>query len=317
MSEKVHRIEIPTPFPVGNVNVYLIEGSPLTLIDTGPKTAHSSEALKRALAKFDYSTGDIERIILTHGHLDHFGQAGEVKRASGAEICVHEWDEQVICDLGTAMKKWKETNENFVMKTGLPRKIYEKIMQYQDLVMWVGEPVEIDRTLRDGDTISSDFELKVIHTPGHSPGHICLYAPSQKILFSGDHILRDITPNPFVASSGRGLGLRNYLDSVRKIEKLDAEITLTGHGAPVEDLGAVIRSLYSHHEARKKNIMEVLDGGGEKTPYDISCAIFKNLPLSEVLLGLAEVMSHLEVLVEDGKVDSREKGRLVYYNKIS
>lgn len=317
MSEKVHRIEIPTPFPIGNVNVYLIEDSPLTLIDTGPRTAHSSEALKKALAKFGHSINDVERIILTHGHLDHFGQAGEVKRASGAEIFVHEWDEQMIRNLDAAMKNWKDTNENFVMRTGLPRKIYEKIMRYQDLVMWVGEPAEIDRTLRDGDTIASDFELKVIHTPGHSPGHICLHAPSHGTLFSGDHILRDITPNPFVASSGRGLGLRNYLDSVRKLEKLDVKITLTGHGAPVEDLGAVIRNLYSHHETRKKNIMEVLDSKDVKTPYDISCAIFNNLPLSEVLLGLAEVVSHLEVLVEDGKVESSEKDGLFYYRKIS
>jgi glyoxylase-like metal-dependent hydrolase (beta-lactamase superfamily II) len=202
-----------------------------------------------------------------------------------------------------------------ILEAGVPRQFIDKMKGYYGIIRRICEPVKIDRTLKDGDALNiGNVKLKVIHCPGHSQGSICLYEDERRLLFTGDHILKEITPNPFASGLHQKASLKVYLNSLSKVENLDVTVDLPGHGEIIHDHASVIRDLYKHHETRKMIILEALNDG-PKTPYEVCRAVFGNLPMSEALLGLAEAGGHLEELLADNMVELFKKGDLIYFRK--
>ena len=280
----VHKIEVPTPFPIGNTNAYLIKGDPLTLIDVGPKTEAAKLALAGALRGLGHSLEEIERIILTHAHLDHWGLAGEIRRISNAEVYLHSADREFLEDYWRAFEVWVDRSVSLYTKGGFTPKIVAMMTGYEtkDFMRSVGEPVATS-PLEEGDgleirTPGRSFELEVIHCPGHAASEICLYERGERCLFSGDHLLAEITPNPFVSELGEGLGLRNYLNSLKKIENLDVGLVLPGHGPHILDFRGRIDEIYAHHGERKRAVLGALRGGREMSAAEVSKMIFGDLP---------------------------------------
>lgn len=308
---QVHRIELPTPFPVGPVNAYLLEGDPLTLVDAGPKTPEAQAALLDGIARAGHRVEDVRRLILTHGHSDHFGNAMWVRERSGAELFAHPADRPKF-----AGERWvvDHLRAHFRL-AGLPDSFLEIVTERLRALRHLFDPVPEFQPLQDGDSVALDGEqLRVLHCPGHSLGHICLFHQSG-VLIAGDLLLEEISPNPLVefTKDGRRIPtLPQYLHSLRRVLVLNCERAYPGHGSAMTNPNARIRELVSHHEERKEAIHGHL-GRQPKTLLALTREIYQNLDEINLMLALSEVVGHLDLLLEDNRASATRRGSTMVY----
>ncbi len=311
---QLHRIELPTPFPVGPVNAYLLGGDPLTLVDAGPKTPEARSALEASLAAAGYRVEQIRRIILTHAHTDHFGMAEALRQASGAEVFAHDGDRAKL-----AGKRWVATQlKRFFVQAGLPPPFLKAFAEAARAYRQYFDPLGSFSRVQDGDMVAINGSgFRVLHCPGHSLGHICLYH-EDGILVAGDLLLSEVSPNPVVEFTPRGQRiptLPQYLQSLRRILLLNCDLAYPGHGNPIATPNARIRELIAHHETRKEEIRGRL-GHKPKTLLAICQEIYQNLDHFNTMLALSEVIGHLDLLADEQRVKiSRSGPRLLYRTK--
>ena len=317
MRDRIHRLIIPTPFTIGSINSYLIESDPLTLIDIGPATENALKSLEEQLNELGYSIRDIGRIILTHAHPDHAGLAGEIQRDNRhIEICGYK-EELLFFKGNFYYGDWgREVMLKAFLEWGVPEDIFEKMERHFIYVGSYSRDVDINHVMEDGEIIKlKDFSLKIIHTPGHSIGNICIYEENSRLLFSGDHLLKHISPVPLLDFKKGGKSLINFLGSLRRIKELDVDLVFPGHGEPIRDCKEYIDSLFIHHEKRKLKIYRII-GEGAKTPYEICRRLFGELDMGMVFLGISEVIGHLEILEAEGRVGRYKSDGLLYFKRV-
>lgn len=311
--DDVKRIPLPTPFPIGPVNVYLVTGSEPTLVDIGPKVQGVYEALIDELAVHGYTPKDIKRLVITHTHTDHCGLARRFVEETGAEVCTHGSNVPLLHDY---MGEWQRRSAyylEFYASAGGSPEAMRGVEQRYRLVLQFGEGVGVDVALQDGDWLRmGDREWRVLHTPGHSGGAICLYEPSSRRLIAGDHLLKEITSNPVLEAPSvdggeRRRSLVEYLESLTKIEALDVDITYPGHGELIYDHRGLIRERREFHRAREEQVYAAIQRG-RQTVYDIAAELFPGLPAIEMPLALFEVIGHLDLLEAEGRVYSVVEG---------
>ena len=310
---QAHRIELPTPFPVGPVNAYLLAGEPLTLVDAGPKTEAAQAALEAGVQTAGHRIEEIRRMVLTHGHTDHFGNAGWVAARSGAEIFAHPADRPKF-----AGDRWvTERLRQHFLAAGLPESFLATFTDRMRGMRSLFDPIPEYRPLNDGDGLDLDrSRLRVLHCPGHSLGHICLYH-DDGILIAGDLLLEEISPNPIVEFDERGNRiptLPQYLHSLRRVLLLNCDLALPGHGTPIANPSARIRELISHHEQRKEAIRGHLDRTG-KTLAQISRELYQNLDEINLMLALSEVVGHLDLLVNEKRAAVSRRGKVFLFRE--
>lgn len=308
---RVHRLELPTPFPVGPVNAYLLEGDPLTLVDCGPKTPEAQAALLDGLARAGRRIDEIRRLILTHGHADHFGNAAWILEQSGAEVLAHPADRPKF-----AGERWVADHlRRHFRLAGLPDSFLEVFTARMRALRYLFDSIAEFTELQDGATVTLDGEgLRVLHCPGHSQGHICLFHQGGALV-AGDLLLGEISPNPIVEFAPDGTRiptLPQYLHSLRRVLLLNCEIVHPGHGTAITNPGARIRELISHHEERKEWIHRHL-GARPKTLVALTRELFPNLDEVNLMLALSEVVGHLDLLVEERRAAAVRRGATIQY----
>lgn len=313
--DKIYKIALPIPFPMKTTNVFLIDEPPRTLVDTGIKTDASFEALQKALGHLGFSISSIERILITHGHIDHYGQARRISSLSGAPIYIHPKEygkiRSIIHSFGSL--------RSILLRNGVPETLVHQAIRFIGSAQRMADSLDEAFFLEEGDSIPfASMTWKTIHCPGHSSGLVCFHWPERKTLFTGDHLLKEITPNPVLnvpdgRSPLRHTGLKEYLCSLRKIEDLEVHLLLPGHGEEVYDSRGLIRKILVHHQRRTERVLFILSRG-EKTPYDIAMDLFPGVPPFEIFLGVSEAVGHLEILREEGRVRVREKDKMDYYS---
>ena len=318
----IKKITIPFDLPngPGPINVYLFCGSSLSLIDTGIKGNSTLRYINKGLEGTGFKIEDLDRIYITHGHIDHYGMARRLAEISGAKIFVHSHDKDKVQvpfevlferDLPLVMTYFKEAGVHADSLEGY----YQSI---EDLYSTFAEPIEAEvETLSDGEIVDcGDRKLKVIHLPGHTSGTIGFY-DDEGLLFAGDHLLAEITPNPLLDLSAKARNgyksLKSYLSSLTVTKKFDISLVLPGHGKNIDDPPTLISQFFRHHEERKKEILTLLSEN-EKTKWELSCLLFGELQTREIYLGLSEVEGHLELLEEERKVVKRKKEGILYYS---
>lgn len=316
----IHQISVPTPFSVGDVNCYLVDAGPVTVIDPGPKTEDAYRALVAGLQSEGYQPEDVDRILVTHPHTDHFGLASRLKRASGATVMAHAHAAAELADPLEKFRREKEFFVPFLISVGVPEGSARVATQLpKPYVEYFEESVTVDRELRDGDTIEAGLDLSVVHTPGHAIGCVCFHAPARGVLFSGDHVLQEITPNPVLTVKrtelARTRNLPTYLQSLERILDIDAEIGYGGHRERIPALHERVRETINHHENRRDYIERLL-GEDSRTVYEITREMFPELPITEMFLGISEVIGHLDLLEDDARVEHFERDGIVYYETI-
>jgi len=313
--DKIYKIELPIPFPLKTINVYFIDDSPRTLVDAGIKTEVSFETLKKGLETIGVGLNSIERILITHGHIDHYGQAKRLSSLSGAPIYIHSKEygriRSFIHSLGFI--------KSILLRNGAPETLVNEAIHYMESAQIMADSLDEAFFLDDGDSILfKSMTWKTIHCPGHSPGLICFHWPEKKILFTGDHLLKEITPNPILNVNESKPpfhypSLKEYLTSLEKIEKFDLSLLLPAHGEEIDDVKALIQKIFTHHKERMDRILFSLSKK-EKTPFEIAMDLFPGVPPFEVFLGISEAVGHLDILKEKGIVRLKEKEGKDYYS---
>lgn len=321
---RVLRIPTPTVFAVGDINVYVIlpdgdRGGPV-LIDTGVRTDAAWAALESGLGAHGFKVRDLELVLLTHAHPDHFGQAARIRRAAGCEVWLHE-------DAGHSLARFSgdsltgerlEVARHHMRAWGVPEERTGDVRGSSDTSAVV-EPLEPDRWLSDGDLIDiPGFRLRTVHTPGHCPEQVVFVQEEQRLAFSGDHLLPDITPVcliqfPDRIEEPRKPSLLEYERSLTKVEALALSPVFPSHGDVITDAPGLIASYRRHIESRKRKVESALREG-ELTAYALAEALFGRAIESQLLLVMSEVVGHLDSLTADGRVVERARSGVRFYS---
>ncbi len=322
VAKRIYQIPTPTPFYVGPINAYLIKDEPITLVDSGVKTDEAEEALRCGLAELGLAFGDVERIVITHAHLDHYGLAGAVAAEGTPTICAHPLEVYDIeSELGydSPDDPRNDRAEKFLLESGLPEEKLGLNLARHPVFQELRRAVKVTDQVEDGDTMPFESgDMKVIHCPGHAPGMINLYDPAEKVLLSGDNVLKHISPVPLLnfpldPSKPRGHSLSNYLETLKKLRRLDIDLVLTGHGEIIDSLEEVIESVTLHHEVRKKKVLRFL-GKAPGTAYDVCGHLFPKLDPLHTFLAMSEAIGHIDILEEEGAVEVEARDGLNFFS---
>jgi glyoxylase-like metal-dependent hydrolase (beta-lactamase superfamily II) len=310
------RVVVPTPYAVGPANVYVFPADPITLFDCGPNTPATENALMLGLAAVGMAPEQIARIAISHAHPDHYGMAPRLREMSGAQILVGERDLPKMQDRSMLVATGR-----LLLQAGMPmEELAEMGKRERKLGSEIRPEVEEAAALRDGDRLRFDgFELEVLHLPGHTAGHICLYHRESGILFSGDTLLLDISPNPLIEPdpmdpTERRRSLIEYLASLDRLSHLPLSTVFPGHGPPIEDPMTVIQEMRSHHRRRTDTLAQMLDEGG-KSAWQLANELFPRLEGFDNFLAVSEVVAHIDLLVDQGKAEPVERDEITYYRR--
>ena len=321
----VHQIKLPLPDgTLNHVNVYLIEGEKGNLlIDTGWDTPEAFSALEEELASKGFALKDISQVVVTHLHPDHYGLAGKIRKLSGAKVALSKIEAGMLNLRYVKLDVLVDEVLRLLRSNGVPKNELSQLSEAALPVRKFVIPVSPDIKLKAGEKISIDpFEFKVFLTPGHSLGHICLYEPKRKLLFSGDHVLPEITPNIGLHPQSGENPLGDFINSLKSLMDLEVSLVFPGHGPVFSGLRQRIEELLRHHEEREADISRVVQGemktayeiaGGIPWLTDIAATSFHDLSPLDKRLAITETLAHLQLMVSQDKAQKVVKDGSNFY----
>jgi glyoxylase-like metal-dependent hydrolase (beta-lactamase superfamily II) len=315
----IHRIAVPTPFAVGRVNVYVIEDDPLTLVDTGPNSGSSLDVVEREIASLGHRIEDLERIVVTHQHIDHIGLVQILANRSGAEVVALDR----LVPFLEGYRDQASAEDDFATATMLRHGISEDVARALASVSlafraW-GAGAKVTRAVREGELLEfGGRSLEVLFRPGHSATDTVFLDQSRRLLVGGDHLLATISSNPLISrperkGEPRRRALIEYIDSLRLTRELDLDLVLPGHGEAITDhRGLIDRRLILH--ARRADKINGLIAERPRSAHEIAQALWGNIAVTQAFLTLSEVLGHTDILLAEGRVAEEEddEGRVVF-----
>ncbi|AVQ27632.1 MBL fold metallo-hydrolase [Fusobacterium ulcerans] len=319
---EIYRMLIPLPEnPLKTLNSYLIKlENRNLLIDTGFNRPECHEALIENLKELNV---DMEKtdIFLTHLHSDHTGLINKIAHKS-SKVYIGKIDYEYMFENLEGFN-WEESEKRFASE-GFPYEIIERLRDTNQAKIFAPDGMFESILVEDGYKFNVDkLEFTVILTSGHTPGHTCLYLEKEKLLFSGDHILFDITPN--ITSWLRVKdSLRNYIESLEKIKKLEITKTFPGHRATSDDVYSRIDEIIEHHKSRLTDTLEVIKEKSAKeglTAYEIASFMKWNMrgkswtefPDNQKWFAVGETLSHLDYLFNENKIEKFKDNDMYKY----
>jgi glyoxylase-like metal-dependent hydrolase (beta-lactamase superfamily II) len=318
----IHRLAIPTPFMVGRVNAYLIEDSPLTLIDSGPNSAKALDELEQQLHELGHAIEDVELLIVSHQHIDHFGLASILARRSGAEVAALEQLAPFLASYGKESDLDDAFAQELMLRHGIPADVVTALRAVSASFRGWGAPVQVTRALAPGEQIAlRDRTLQVLHRPGHSPSDTVFLDEPRSILLAADHLIAHISSNPLLArplggstdsTNARPKALLAYMESLERTRAMDLSLVLPGHGAPISDHVALIDERFRMHRRRAEKINRLI-AGGPRTAHEIAQELWGNVAVTQAFLTLSEVLGHVDLLLADGRIAEQERDGVVHF----
>lgn len=317
---KIIPLTIPTPFYVGTVNVYLIKEDPLTLIDVGPKTKEAADVLRKKLGQHGVQISDIRRIVLTHAHEDHCGLAKSVRdEAKDAEILVHQWETGHLFG-----RLAREEHRKLLMRSGVPANVFEDMQSLYSEISLLTDSLSDGEFnfLHDGSELEfATGTLRVLHTPGHTPGSCSFVREANRTLICGDCVLKRITPNPIVSPDPidpekRFKSLAEYLVSLAKLRSYSPTLAYGGHGEPVDDFEEIFNRYVRAIDDRQRKVIGLVNRDGV-TAFDIAQRLFPDSFDHDVhrFLAISEAIAHLDYAESEGRVAVEFKEGIEFYKK--
>jgi glyoxylase-like metal-dependent hydrolase (beta-lactamase superfamily II) len=317
LRRNLFRIRVPLPdSPLKYLNVYVVRSDERNLvIDTGLNRDECFAALQTALDELRIDR-DRTDFFITHLHADHFGLVSRLISPS-SRVYFNRPDAEII----EAWPGW-EPMLAYAAANGFPEEeLRRAIAQHPGFKFssaWVPEL----SILQDGDIIhAGEYRFRCVHTPGHTLGHTCLYEPDKKLLVAGDHLLIDITPNIQCWSETHN-PLKDYLQSLDRVQGLEIALTLPGHRRLITDHRGRIAELKDHHSKRCEEILAILANGGlsayetaSRMTWDIQCRGWDEFPLAQKWFATGEAIAHLRYLHAMGRISRTRDGEGTRYHR--
>jgi glyoxylase-like metal-dependent hydrolase (beta-lactamase superfamily II) len=311
----IYRIEVPLPRnPLRVINSYVVRGPDrFLMIDTGMNRPESIEAMRAGIESLAV---DLDRtdFFITHGHSDHVGLVSELKTGP-TRIFLHPADAAIVLDphLWSNLARSAHVHGFPDADTAVGKHPGKKYL-------FSGRPEFTP--LREGDTLSvGRYRFRCVETPGHTPGHLCLFEPEAGIFFSGDHILDSITPNIAGWDQENADPLGDFLASLDKVAAYDLRLVLPGHRNPITDHRRRIEELKTHHRVRTEEISEILSRGARtayqvasRMTWDLSYSRWEDFPVPQQWFATGEALAHLLYLERSGKAARGWRGETAYFS---
>jgi glyoxylase-like metal-dependent hydrolase (beta-lactamase superfamily II) len=317
----IHRLRIPTPFAVGRVNCYLLVDRPLTLIDTGPNSGKSLDEMERQLDALGYAIEDLELIVITHQHIDHTGLVEILSQRSRADVAAIDLVVDFLANYGDDAESDDAFAGGLMMRYGIPEEMVIALRSVSRSFRAWGASAQVTRPLHDGEELRlRDRSLQALHRPGHSPSDTVLWDADRRILVAADHLLPHISSNPLMSrpldgSTQRPQALVRYISSLKATRELPAEIVLPGHGDPITEHRALIDERLALHERRAEKIYGLI-AERPRTAFEIAQELWGNVAVTQAFLTLSEVVGHVDLLMNAGRVREIARGDVVRFEAV-
>ncbi|MDR3565421.1 MAG: MBL fold metallo-hydrolase [Negativicutes bacterium] len=317
---------IPLPLPnnpLGTVNVYLIKTADgCLLVDAGWNTEEAYQALLKGFERAGVSLADLRILFITHTHPDHFGLAGRLQQETHAQVLLHPAESIWIDQQRSFGTRLISDGASWLAQNGFPLDDLATLRQTLPALGRSQAVAKIDRLVQDGEHLRlAEFELEAVWTPGHAPGHLCLYDRQRQMLFSGDHVLPNITPNIGFSMAPGSNPLADYLAALKKVAALPARLVLPAHGDVFSDLPGRVREIEQHH-ANRLSLMLAAIHEGDKNAYQVAASVpwtegaisLMELDTVSKFFAVAETSAHLELLVSRGSVTKAQQDGTIQYS---
>lgn len=314
----VAQIAIPVPY-LGSVNVWLLKGDPLTLVDAGPANDEALASLEQQLDGHGLRVEDVELLLITHHHLDHSGLAAKIKLRSGARIAAHRGTARWGVGYHERAAEEHRFTLTLMAAHGVPEHLIAASAPFFAHIMRDSAAYGTDRVLLDGDTIrAGDRTLRVVFRPGHSTTDTLLVDEASGDAFVGDHLLADITSGAELMPTElpgdeRRRALLEYLANLRKTAAMQLATCFPGHGPTIEDHRRLIEERMAFHSTRLDLIAQHVEAGCS-TAFEIARRLWSDeVAETQTVLAIWEVLGHLDILVNRGTVRERVGDRGHHY----
>jgi glyoxylase-like metal-dependent hydrolase (beta-lactamase superfamily II) len=322
----VHRAPVPLPHDgLRAVNVYVLEdGDGVTLVDAGWDSPLARQAVAAGLAAAGAGVGDIRRILVTHVHYDHVGQASALVRDGAGGYWLGEDEEPTFRGMIDPDPAARAHRMRDLARNGgadLVAELRERRGTLDDHVFDLDEP---DRWIGDGDVaaLGDGGAVEAVATPGHTAGHLCFLDRGRRVLLSGDHVLPHITPSIGLEGVTKRTALADFLSSLARVRALDVDLVLPAHGPVFSDLAGRVDELTAHHDVRLGACLAAISPGGcdafavaTRLPWTRRETPFDELDLFNRLLATWETLAHLELLAARGDLRRDGDGDRVAFHR--
>lgn len=315
----LYRIEVPLPGnPLKSVNSYLIKGDRNLIVDTGMRRPECEDALRAGLHELDIDLASTD-FFITHLHADHLGLVTAFA-ADTSRVFFNESEAGFIAG-SRARGGFMAFLAAQALRSGISKAQLQDAMRQHPGFKYSPPDYPEFTIVGDGDTLrAGNYDLTCVHTPGHTPGHLCLYDAKAKILLSGDHVLGDITPNISAWADDTDM-LAAFLVSLDKVNRLDVRLVLPGHRKVFNDLPARVDEIKQHHRARLDDVLSIVRGRpgtayevASQMKWDFVADSWEQFPMMQKWFATGEAAAHLIYLAGAGAVKKTEQGGVLVYS---
>ena len=310
----IHKIVIPTPYAVGDVNAFLVKGDALTLFDAGPKTDEALEAIKFGIKEAGYELSDIDQVVLTHHHPDH---AGWVDAFPTKDILGHSYVDLWLKQEKSFVDYRLDFYKHHLHEQAVPEPYLSYILEVRSELEMIGR-TPLTKTISHGEEVPGHKGLIAYYTPGHAQSHLIFHNEVTNEVIGGDLILDKVSSNPLVEpptdlSFERPLSLLQYNESLKFIRDLNPKAVYTGHGDNVLNASQLVEERLARQQKRAMKVLEMLST--PKTIFEVTMELFPKVYAKQPGLTLSETLGQLDYLVEQqlATIDSHD-GKLLYKN---
>jgi glyoxylase-like metal-dependent hydrolase (beta-lactamase superfamily II) len=299
----VFELRLPIPFEDGLVNVFLFaDGDEVDLLDCGMNSDESVRAIWAAVSHVGAKT--IRRLVVTHIHPDHYGAAGTFAGDGGADLYLHRLEVPLVNPRYVELEHLVHEVHTYLLVNGVPADEAEVLSNSQRSLSQVVKTADAAVQLDGAELLNMGRrQLRVEWTPGHSPGHICLYEAREGLLFAGDHMLPELSPNIGLHPQSTPDPLHEYLDGLKRMAAYEPRLILPAHGRPFRDAASRVAALAAHHARRLDQILEIVSGG-ERSAWEVALELWgPREHFYEKRLALQEGLAHLQALAVEGRLE--------------
>lgn len=310
----VHKIIIPTPYAVGDVNAYLVKGEALTLFDAGPKTEEAYDAIKWGIRAAGYEMSDVEQIVLTHHHPDH---AGWLDAFPHAQKLGHHYVDHWLRKTDDFLAYHESFYAKQLRLAGVPEKYIDKLVKVRGEIELFGS-TPLTGFLKEGDEVPGHPGLMVYETPGHAQSHLIFLEESTRECIGGDLLIERVSSNPLVEppinlGQERPKSLLQYNNSLKRLRDLHVSKMYTGHGAEVFNASVLVGDRLEQQRKRAEKVLDMIEGS--KNLFEVTQELFARIYMQQLGLTLSETLGQLDYLVDEELAEERIEDGVQCYLK--